>query len=137
MCKECVKACIYPIIKVKENLSSFELINKARRKIDKVKVDGCRVVSGKRCDWLFIDDESKKEVFVELKGTDVEYAFEQIMVSVKSLGKDKKPNGVIVCTRCPLNDTQSQLMKVKARKANITLTVKATCYKLDVENLVA
>ncbi|MER1491500.1 hypothetical protein [Enterobacter cloacae] len=137
MCKDCILGCVLPIIKVKENTSTFEMQNQNRRKIDKMKIDGCVITKGVRCDWMFIDQLSKKEIYVELKGRDVEHAYDQITQTVTQLTKTKESkNGIIVCTKCPLTDTKSQVIKAKARKQNIVLTIKSRIYTDTIERLI-
>lgn len=137
MCKDCILGCVLPIIKVKENTSTFEMLNKERRKIDKMKVDGCVITNGIRCDWMFVDQLSKKEIYVELKGRDVEHAYDQIVETVTKLSKTKdNKNGIIVCTKCPLTDTKTQIIKAKARKKNIVLTIKSRVFTESIEQLI-
>lgn len=137
MCKDCTLGCQLPIIKVKENASTFEMQNQQRRKIDKIKIDGCVITSGVRCDWLFVDQLSTKEIYVELKGRDVEHAFDQIVHTVAAITKSKDTKkGIIVCTKCPLTDTKSQIIKAKARKQNIVLTVKSRVFSESIEKLI-
>ncbi|WP_374448184.1 hypothetical protein [Providencia sp.] len=130
MCSDCKPDCKDKIIKVSENKSSFVIDNSARTSIEVVKVDGCKITSGIRCDWLFIDNDTKKETFVELKGSCIEHGFNQIRETIKVLSKyDKEKNGVIVCTRCPLNDTQIQRLKIKARHAKFKLKIQSRSFK--------
>ncbi|ELO0981386.1 hypothetical protein RZD42_000988 [Enterobacter asburiae] len=111
--------------------------NDNQRKIDKMKVDGCVITKGVRCDWMFIDQLSKKEIYVELKGRDVEHAYTQITETVTQLTKSKDTkNGIIVCTKCPLTDTKTQVIKAKARKKNIILTIKSRVYSDTIERLI-
>lgn len=138
MCSDCKPDCKDKIIKVSENKSSFEIDNSIRASIGVVKVDGCKITSGIRCDWLFIDNQSKKETFVELKGSCIEHGFEQIKETIRRISKyNKEKNGVIVCSRCPLNDTQSQRLQKKARLAKFKLKIKSRSFKCCVSDYIS
>ncbi len=50
-------------------------------KADKIKIDGCYVRQATACDYLVIDWKNRHH-FVELKGSNVEHALEQLKVTV-------------------------------------------------------
>ncbi len=56
-------------------------------KIQRIKIDGCQITSGKRCDYLIICNEEWH--YVELKGTAIKDAFEQIGSTIEVI--DSKP----------------------------------------------
>jgi hypothetical protein len=82
-------------------------------------IDGCVIVSGERCDhYLKITHELKSShLFVELKGSDVEKAVNQIVTTIKSgavpMNRNEKKYGAIVSTRNPLNSTETSRLKKK------------------------
>lgn len=139
MCSDCRPDCTNKIIKVSENKSSFEIDNPMRASIEVVKVDGCKITEGTRCDWLFIDNESKKETFVELKGTCIEHGFEQIKKTISVLSRyTKEKNGVIVCSRCPLTGSDVFKLKKKAKEMfNFKLEIKSKVFKCKVDGYIS
>lgn len=136
MCAHC-ETTKKKIIKVKENASAFEILNDNGRTIIKTKIDGCKITNGIRCDWHFEDALSQQEIFVELKGKNVTHGYNQIEATVAAISKNIKTNkAFIICTKCPLLDSKSQILKVKARKKNINLTIKSAIFSGDIESLI-
>lgn len=94
-----------------ENKSQLETLHKL--------IDGCVIIAGQRCDhYLKIECGSNfSHLFVELKGSDVEKAVTQIVTTVKSgavtMKGGEKKYGVVVCTRNPLNSTETSKLKKK------------------------
>lgn len=111
----------------RNNRSKFRLHNPNRASIKIVQVDDCVIKEGIRCDYLLVLP-SEQEVYVELKGSDVKHAVEQISRSI----------GLLTCnchavvklcfiasTRCPINSTEIQNLKRKFRqKYNAQLTIQ-------------
>lgn len=122
-----------------EEKSRFEVSNKNKRKVELHKVDDCLITKGIRCDWLLIDAMTKAEVFIELKGGDVEHAVNQIIESVRQLSKSAgKKNGYVICTRNPLSATQVQLLVKKVFKDHkLALRVKKSTHSDTLENVIA
>ncbi len=56
-----------------ENKSKLTLINKRKLKCKKIKVDGCQIEEGIKCDYALFNDEV--ECYIELKGQDIKHAF--------------------------------------------------------------
>ncbi len=91
-----------------------------------VKVDGCEIKTGKRCDYL----HSAKQVdrFIELKGQDIKAALEQIETTIPQLKtKGNAIKSYIICTRNPLSAAEIQSMQYKHRKKwNSELIIKSS-----------
>lgn len=103
------------LIKVAENGRSFSIRNVARRHITLVKVDGCAITTGERCDFMFLADRGK-ELFVELKGSDIKKALSQITRSIGELtqiAEKSNRTAVIVSSRVPAEDTGTMNAKAK------------------------
>lgn len=64
-------------------------VNGSRAELRKVKVDGCAITRGPRCDYLVIAPNGV-EHFVELKGTDVRHAVKQLAASIEQLSASPK-----------------------------------------------
>jgi hypothetical protein len=107
--------------------SEFRLHNPKRASIKVVQVDDCVVKEGIRCDYLLILPDGQ-EVYIELKGSDVRHAVEQISRSIDLLACNCQ-SIVKLCfissTRCPINSTEIQNLKRQFRqKYNAQLSVK-------------
>lgn len=106
------------ILVVKENKCKCIFSNPNQRLLTKIKVDGCQITEGVRCDYLILD-HCRNEYFVELKGKDLPHAIEQLEASIQQLSaKDNaiKKQAVIVSTRNPSNDTSIQRAKAAFKK---------------------
>jgi hypothetical protein len=92
--------------------------NATRHNIDQIEVDGCAIVDGPRCDWLINVDKTQQSVFVELKGSNVPHAVEQLTHAHDGLREIRKPNvtWIINSQRCPLTSTEVQSLTIKLRK---------------------
>lgn len=72
-CKNQTKAKRIPL---KEKGICLHFINDSCRDVIKIRVDGCAITEGMRCDYLVLCN--KHEYFVELKGSDIGHAVDQI-----------------------------------------------------------
>ena len=114
------------------NRSKFRLENPQKLKIRVIQVDDCVIKQGMRCDYLVIAPSKDKssdsqEIYIELKGSDVKHAVEQIATTIQKLGSDSSAFKLcfIASTRCPINSTQIQNLQKKFRKKyNAKLTIK-------------
>lgn len=104
------------LVAVSENGKSFVLDNKNLDQVAVVSVDGCAITEGVRCDYLY-GLEVAGEIFVELKGSDIRHAVNQISRSVSLLSEQNHSRrvGVIVASRVPKMDTSTQLAMAKVR----------------------
>lgn len=101
--------------------------NPSQKNITKIRVDGCLIKDGRKCDYLVINHD-QTEHFVELKGTKIYDACEQIELTIKALSKSihkKLKYSFIVSSACPLITTDVQKLKIHFKKNyNCILTVK-------------
>lgn len=75
-----------PHFVVKEKKSTYQLDNPTRTKICKIKIDGCFITGpSPRCDYLLVACDSKIVIFVELKGSNLLRAIEQIDQTMTTL----------------------------------------------------
>lgn len=65
---------------VREQLSEVIFLNASAKRVRQITVDGCVFTEQdtKRCDYLVNVDETNLSILVELKGSDIEAAFEQL-----------------------------------------------------------
>ena len=101
--------------------TTLYLLNPTEREVEQIVVDGCAITEGQRCDWLLrlSDDTSREELYVDLKGSGVFYAVEQLQTTIPQLSADsaKFPKRcVVVFTRNPTTGTDIQKFKVQFRK---------------------
>jgi len=73
----CVQTVSHSKIKVEENGRKVIFLNPSRAQFMKGRIDGCLVTSGIRADY-FVGGEGKT-VLIELKGSNIEHAFEQLL----------------------------------------------------------
>lgn len=114
------------------NRSKFRLENPQRLEVRVIQVDDCVIKQGVRCDYLVITPSQDRtfdsqEIYIELKGSDVRHAVEQIATTIQKLCSNMSVLKLcfIASTRCPMNSTQIQNLKKKFRKKyNAKLTIK-------------
>ena len=76
----CVKDCADANIVFEQNRRRVCFYNPNRQICKCVQVDGCAITEGIRCDNMLTSHDERCEYFVELKGTDVKHAIEQLRV---------------------------------------------------------
>ena len=123
MIDSCNDATQNKIVSVSENRRKFTVNNKSRFTINRVTVDDCYITEGLKCDFLFeVIDEDVKEVFyVELKGSDISHAIQQLEVTVKhclTIHKSVPRGCYIVASRVPKASTSTQKAKKEFKRKN-------------------
>ena len=94
------------LLVVKENKCKCVFSNPNQHLLTKIKVDGCQITDGIRCDYLILD-HCHNEYFVELKGKDLPHAAPNHTIKKKA---------IIVSSRNPSNDTSVQRAKAMFKK---------------------
>jgi hypothetical protein len=121
--KNCRQLKTDKLIVVEEKKKKFTLDNQNRKNIYQVKVDGCLIAEGCKCDYLFEVDEITKVYYVELKGKDISHAFEQLVSTVKFCNSTHQKilrECHIVMSSSPKISTKIQILKKKLKnKYNI------------------
>ena len=124
---KCSEKISHKNILIEEKKSSKIIFtNENSIEVTKVQVDGCLDIQGVKCDWLLIINEPYIEIYIELKGSDVEHAFDQIENTIKIVSKNYKTvlkYCYIITTRCPITSTQIQV-KAKSFKKNYNAVLK-------------
>ncbi|GAB6009165.1 hypothetical protein [Dysgonomonas reticulitermitis] len=72
-------------IRDKRHKTEYRYINKSANHLAKYRVDGGLISSGKKCDFLLLNCEQKQSYFIELKGSDMSQAIDQIDRSIDLL----------------------------------------------------
>lgn len=105
------------ILVLEENKRKCIFSNPHNNVLTKVKVDGCQITEGVKCDYLVLD-HLENEYFIELKGKDIPHAIEQLESTIKQLSNTKsiQKTAIIVTSRYPSNDTSMQRAKALFKK---------------------
>ena len=119
MTVHCTKSVNYSNVKVEENKRKAVFKNSDCEVFKISKIDGCLITDGPRADYLVTKDKCCS-VLIELKGTDVNHACEQLFSSalndsVKSLC-EKRLGFLVICSRFPRFDTYVLKAKTRASK---------------------
>lgn len=101
-------------IKFEENRRKIIFLNPDRRTYKKVQVDGCTIKDGIKCDKLLLSDDEHEERYVELKGTDVMHAIDQLETTIVRLGEfDGNRHSYVISTNvAPAYTTKIQKKQV-------------------------
>lgn len=114
------------VISFKENNRRINFQNPSSRPYKRVKVDGCAITEGQRCDNLLVSNDETEEYYVELKGVDVMHAIGQLERTITTLGTCiANRNAYVICTNVAPAIT-SGIQKKKTlfkRKYNSSLIV--------------
>lgn len=116
---DCEKTEKHRLIVREEKSKKITFLNKDKSEVNVIEVDGCKIIAGNKCDWLFIEVKNQYEIFVELKGSDIKHACLQIETTIPQLtqDKDKIKHAIVVCSRVsPSINTTIQILKAKFKK---------------------
>jgi hypothetical protein len=116
MCTEVVN---HSRIKVEENKKKAIFLNEERREFEVSEVDGCLIRRGIRCDKL-VSRKDDHSVLIELKGSDVAHACDQLFESVRHgsvrVLLKERVGFLVVCAKYPRFDTFVRKAKEKAMR---------------------
>jgi len=121
MITNCNKFTKNKIVSVSENKRVFRINNSSLFSINLVKVDGCYIKKGRRCDYLFeiLDSDIIKVFYIELKGKHLEDAIEQLGETLKyclGIHKGIDRSCYIVASRVPKASTSTQKIKKEFKR---------------------
>ncbi|MBD2614131.1 MAG: hypothetical protein RMY62_011420 [Nostoc sp. ZfuVER08] len=107
------------VVKDSGNSQEYRVTNSSKKEFCKIRIDGCLIIEGEKCDYLILDCQDKLAFFVELKGHDLKKALTQIDSSISRL-KDEIQNfkiyGRVVLNRTPTPNINSSIeIKLKKR----------------------
>lgn len=130
------------IIKLQENKSTCIFNNLNQISISVVKVDGGLITDNtqSKCDYFLHWQKETEQVvfFIELKGGDIEKAFEQlnntIQLTKQKFAEFQQKHCVVVCTKVApqLNPTIQKFQKLM-KKQGFNLQVKSLKYEYDIK----
>lgn len=132
----CVKDCVDANIVFEQNRRRVCFYNPNRQICKCVQVDGCAITEGIRCDNMLTSHDERCEYFVELKGTDVKHAIEQLRVSIQTLGEftDDRSAYVVSTNVAPALTTTIQRAKRDFRtklQSELIIKEKQTTIRLN------
>lgn len=115
---KCISVVNHSKVKVEENKRKAVFINSNRENYEIGIIDGCLVKSGIRADYFVSSAETT--VLVELKGTNIDHACNQLFAAVEHANvKDKikdKVGFLIICSRVPTATTSTLISQQKAKR---------------------
>ncbi len=123
--QDCIEILNSKRIVCEENKRRITFINFSNFDVSKIRVDGCQIIDGIKCDFLIKFNSNER--FIELKGSDVNHAIKQLMTTIKILGNCTCVNRIsyIISSRCPISAADIQVYRLKFRKNyNSRLIVK-------------
>jgi hypothetical protein len=126
------------LIVITEHKRTFTLRNQTKRRVKKVRVDGCLINDKRiRCDYVFeLGQNCRCAVYVELKGSDVGYAFQQLVATMGYLVENHQECVRIchiVASRVPRAGPKVQTLQLKMRRAhNARLYVGTRLVTIDI-----
>lgn len=112
------------VIVFEENTRKMTFRNPNRRTVTEVRVDGCEITDGLKCDFLLIEPE-QTEHFVELKGGDIAHACRQILATHQQLSRKRaEVFAWVVSSKFPQDDSTLRQLKMECRRRRIKLAIK-------------
>jgi len=106
-----------PLIPLREPRTRSQLIiaNPNRSEVTVIKVDGCEITDNLtlRCDYA-VDPHNGIEVYVELKGSDIKHAIEQLESTISLMSSNPQLAAklcIVVSTRVPRQGTNIQALQ--------------------------
>lgn len=127
------------LIVFEENKRRICFINRHQRRYIKVKVDGCAITQGVRCDNLLLSEDEQEERYVELKGAAIVHAIEQLEATIQTLGEyDRNRHSYVICSKVmPKYRTDMQKWAKKFKEYyNSELVIQTTNHEVDLDRRV-
>lgn len=137
--KRCSEDSQHPLIVAEAEGRKFTIRNPAKKPVKKVQVDGCLIADERqRCDYLFeLGKVCHCVIYLELKGSDIEHAFNQLVHTINYLAK-RHQNRTKIChivaSRVPRAGPKVQNLKLQmARKYKALLFVDTQEANVNIE----
>ncbi len=135
----CRKSVTDPRVKFEEKGKQVIFVNPARDPFFKTRVDGCLKDCSPACDWV-ATKPSRGDVLVELKGSDVSHALEQLLSTAHYWTTKGYRAGelaaLVVCSQYPRISTGIQQARLTFRRQfKAPLHVVSRNREFDIESL--
>ena len=100
-----------PMIVVRDryNKQAYQLENLHRQTCCAIRIDGCLLIEGEKCDYLLLAEDEYEAFFIELKGQNLLKAFAQIDASLSALLPQLQ--GFSIYARIVLNKIRTPALK--------------------------
>lgn len=108
-CAECNSNRVIPV-RDEKNPQTYVAQNPAKKFCCKIRVDGCLITGSEKCDFLVLNCADRNAFFIELKGSDLPKACNQIRLAVEQLVshlQDFEIYGRVVLNKVRTPDTNS------------------------------
>lgn len=131
---KCIRKLNSKKIKVEENGRKAVFINDLQQNYEVGTIDGCLIKDGIRADYFVSSPD--KTILVELKGTNIKHAFEQLFASAEH--RSVKANlrqsigFLIICSSFPRTRTTTQRFQQLAKR-KYGANVKVLCNQREVK----
>lgn len=99
----------------KKSATKYMLDNNSRLHHSLYRVDGALITDGNKCDYLLINCENKRAYFIEIKGSDLNHAIDQIDAALTTLRKSI-PNHTVYARIALTRVNGSDLKSIKYKK---------------------
>ncbi|MEK5040760.1 hypothetical protein [Sporosarcina sp. FSL K6-3457] len=123
-------------IVVQEGRSSIHLSNPSQKTVSLYRVDGCLIKEGRKCDFMLHIDERTACHFIELKGSNIEIAVEQIEATIEHFSKQlieyQSVSAWIIASKIrtlALRSTKIQKLKKRLKQKKGDLYIKTSGVK--------
>jgi hypothetical protein len=129
----CSQEAYHKRISLEENKRKFIGFNPDEKAVIKVRIDGCLITTGIKCDFLLIEKEKHLSCFIELKGSDIEHALDQLQATIQQVDNPErgfitkrftKKFAFVVSSQVPQMNTGVQNKMKNFAKQGIVLRVK-------------
>ena len=117
------------LIVLKEKKSKITLLNPDKKLYHEVKVDGdlyaVTETAERRCDYLELGKETKDAFYIELKGIDVDSAYEQLLSTIRNVnvGIVNRKVAIAVTPHIPKASLKSQRYEKMCHKQGVEVRV--------------
>jgi len=117
------------VISMKEGKVRYIAHNPHRKHLSHFRVDGCLIREGRKCDEMIVDANDDVCYLIELKGTDLKSAIEQINASLDhfsiKFGNIKFKGRIVVTRNSPaIRDNKEKKLRDRLAKFRGDLIVK-------------
>ncbi len=123
------------VVKDKGNNQEYRLINNGGKFCCKIRVDGCLIKEGKKCDYLIVNCSDRLAIFIELKGKKLSEACEQIECSLERLTQENYLEDLQVIARIVLNKVSQTPPKTTKSSPINRLKVKLNNHNKQLKNM--
>lgn len=134
----CVEQVRHSNVTVEERGRRANFLNPSNARFLRAKVDNCLIKQGVRADWI-VTKVGVGSVIVELKGSDVAHACDQLLVTLVHQATqewlEERRTLLTICSRRPSNDTRAQRAEERARKLGLRLRIYCNQRDIVIEDL--